>query len=68
MFLPSLQGWVESLRQSFDECELVRGSQNETLIAIKAPLGTTLEVPDPDEVIFRRDKDLMICRGCFNSV
>lgn len=25
--------------------------QNETLIAIKAPLGTTLEVPDPDEVI-----------------
>lgn len=23
--------------------------QNETLIAIKAPLGTTLEVPDPDE-------------------
>jgi hypothetical protein len=25
--------------------------QNETLIAIKAPHGTTLEVPDPDEVI-----------------
>ncbi len=24
--------------------------QNETLIAIKAPHGTTLEVPDPDEV------------------
>lgn len=26
--------------------------QNETLIAIKAPHGTTLEVPDPDEVIW----------------
>ncbi|ONK71319.1 uncharacterized protein A4U43_C04F7240 [Asparagus officinalis] len=25
--------------------------QNETLIAIKAPHGTTLEVPDPDEVV-----------------
>jgi len=24
--------------------------QNETLIAIKAPHGTTLEVPDPEEV------------------
>jgi transcription factor E2F3 len=24
--------------------------QNQTLIAIKAPHGTTLEVPDPDEV------------------
>lgn len=27
--------------------------QNETLIAIKAPHGTTLEVPDPDEVLLR---------------
>lgn len=26
--------------------------QNETLIAIKAPHGTTLEVPDPDEVTY----------------
>ena len=25
-------------------------AQNETLIAIKAPHGTTLEVPDPEEV------------------
>ncbi|KAH7279746.1 hypothetical protein KP509_37G034200 [Ceratopteris richardii] len=25
--------------------------QNETLIAVKAPLGTTLEVPDPDELV-----------------
>ena len=24
--------------------------QNQTLIAVKAPHGTTLEVPDPDEV------------------
>lgn len=29
---------------------LVLFVQNETLIAIKAPHGTTLEVPDPDEV------------------
>lgn len=28
--------------------------QNETLIAIKAPHGTTLEVPDPEEVSFVR--------------
>ncbi|KAA8518476.1 hypothetical protein F0562_015950 [Nyssa sinensis] len=26
--------------------------QNETLIAIKAPHGTTLEVPDPDEAVY----------------
>lgn len=31
--------------------------QNETLIAIKAPHGTTLEVPDPDEVT-RQKKNL----------
>ncbi|KAM7496967.1 hypothetical protein LguiA_021381 [Lonicera macranthoides] len=29
--------------------------QNETLIAIKAPHGTTLEVPDPDEITLRGD-------------
>ena len=29
--------------------------QNETLIAIKAPHGTTLEVPDPDEVKLGRE-------------
>jgi hypothetical protein len=52
MFWPSLRGRVEKLRQSFAEREIVGGSQNETLIAIKAPLGTTLEVPDPDEVFF----------------
>lgn len=28
--------------------------QNETLIAVKAPHGTTLEVPDPDEVCMER--------------
>ena len=30
--------------------------QNETLIAIKAPHGTTLEVPDPDEVVPKRTR------------
>ena len=32
-------------------CVYILYHQNETLIAIKAPHGTTLEVPDPDEVI-----------------
>ncbi|KAK3006244.1 hypothetical protein RJ639_016471 [Escallonia herrerae] len=30
--------------------------QNETLIAIKAPHGTTLEVPDPDEVSYKSER------------
>ncbi|KVH90630.1 E2F Family [Cynara cardunculus var. scolymus] len=45
--------------------------QNETLIAIKAPHGTTLEVPDPDEVstkweanLYSRMHDINI-RGIF---
>jgi hypothetical protein len=32
--------------------------QNQTLIAIKAPHGTTLEVPDPDEV---GCKTILVC-------
>ncbi|KAA8518507.1 hypothetical protein F0562_015981 [Nyssa sinensis] len=35
--------------------------QNETLIAIKAPHGTTLEVPDPDEVSLERKAHVMFC-------
>lgn len=34
--------------------------QNETLIAIKAPLGTTLEVPDPDEVLLFKMNILLV--------
>jgi hypothetical protein len=34
----------------YDSLTMFRDLQNETLIAIKAPHGTTLEVPDPDEV------------------
>ncbi|XP_063943498.1 transcription factor E2FB isoform X2 [Daucus carota subsp. sativus] len=33
-----------------EDIKLLPCFQNETLIAIKAPHGTTLEVPDPDEV------------------
>ncbi|KAM0024707.1 putative transcription factor E2F-DP family [Helianthus debilis subsp. tardiflorus] len=33
--------------------------QNETLIAIKAPHGTTLEVPDPDEVSMKWELNLV---------
>ncbi|KAI3708682.1 hypothetical protein L2E82_38029 [Cichorium intybus] len=33
----------------------VASLQNETLIAIKAPHGTTLEVPEPDEIIFTHE-------------
>lgn len=29
---------------------LLKSLQNQTLIAIKAPHGSSLEVPDPDEV------------------
>ncbi|CAN6812052.1 unnamed protein product, partial [Brassica oleracea] len=32
--------------------------QNKTLIAVKAPHGTTLEVPDPDEVCLRAHKQM----------
>jgi len=33
-----------------DDIKSLPSFQNQTLIAIKAPHGTTLEVPDPDEV------------------
>ncbi|KAE9585357.1 putative transcription factor E2F-DP family [Lupinus albus] len=34
-----------------DDIKSLPGFQNETLIAIKAPYGTTLEVPEPDEAV-----------------
>ncbi|KAL3581034.1 hypothetical protein D5086_018869 [Populus alba] len=34
-----------------EDIKILPGFQNETLIAIKAPHGTTLEVPDPDEAV-----------------
>ncbi|KAJ7001806.1 hypothetical protein NC653_012027 [Populus alba x Populus x berolinensis] len=34
-----------------EDIKSLPGFQNETLIAIKAPHGTTLEVPDPDEAV-----------------
>lgn len=34
-----------------DDIKSLPSFQNETLIAIKAPHGTTLEVPDPDEAV-----------------
>ncbi|KAL2250859.1 transcription factor E2FA [Sesamum indicum] len=34
-----------------DDIKILPCFQNETLIAIKAPHGTTLEVPDPDEAV-----------------
>ncbi|KAL9228615.1 hypothetical protein vseg_004171 [Gypsophila vaccaria] len=34
-----------------DDIKAVPCFQNETLIAVKAPHGTTLEVPDPDEAV-----------------
>lgn len=40
---------IKSAEYMVTDCYL--DLQNETLIAIKAPLGTTLEVPDPDEVL-----------------
>lgn len=38
------------LRIEFSLLSVLLFEQNETLIAVKAPHGTTLEVPDPDEV------------------
>jgi hypothetical protein len=38
-----------------EDIKSLPGFQNQTLIAVKAPHGTTLEVPDPDEVsLFQR--------------
>ncbi|KAJ6386319.1 hypothetical protein OIU77_029316 [Salix suchowensis] len=34
-----------------EDIKILPGFQNETLIAIKAPHGTTLEVPEPDEAV-----------------
>jgi hypothetical protein len=44
---------------------MFRALQNETLIAIKAPHGTTLEVPDPDEVGLVKVMDLCTCMNDF---
>ncbi|KAK8651268.1 hypothetical protein V6N13_140876 [Hibiscus sabdariffa] len=43
--------------------------QNETLIAIKAPHGTTLEVPDPDEAVdYPQRRYRMILRSTMGSI
>ncbi|MBA0819829.1 hypothetical protein Gohar_022126, partial [Gossypium harknessii] len=43
--------------------------QNETLIAIKAPHGTTLEVPDPDEdVDYRQRRYRIILRSTMGPI
>lgn len=42
--------------------------QNETLIAIKAPLGTTLEVPDPDEVFLIQSRNFGVFMPFLDSL
>ncbi|KAK4788678.1 hypothetical protein SAY86_019997 [Trapa natans] len=43
--------------------------QNETLIAIKAPHGTTLEVPDPDEEVdYRQRRYRMVLRSTMGPI
>lgn len=36
-----------------DDVREISSFKNQTVIAIKAPQGTRLEVPDPDEVSFK---------------
>jgi hypothetical protein len=43
--------WTKSL-MILDPTSIVPFSQNQTLIAVRAPQGTTLEVPDPNQVRF----------------
>ncbi|EFJ09877.1 hypothetical protein SELMODRAFT_229421 [Selaginella moellendorffii] len=43
--------------------------QNETLIAIKAPQGTTLEVPDPDEAVeYPQRRYQILLRSAFGPI
>ncbi|PPR80249.1 hypothetical protein GOBAR_AA40465 [Gossypium barbadense] len=50
-------------------CDSRGTSRNETLIAIKAPHGTTLEVPDPDEdVDFRQRRYRIILRSTMGPI
>ncbi|KMZ65385.1 Transcription factor (E2F) [Zostera marina] len=42
--------------------------QNETLIAIKAPHGTTLEVPDPDEADYSQRRYRIVVRSTMGSI
>ncbi|KAJ6986131.1 hypothetical protein NC653_023901 [Populus alba x Populus x berolinensis] len=46
-----------------EDIKILPGFQNVTLIAIKAPHGTTLEVPDPDELIIPRGDSRIVLTG-----
>ncbi|KAG8479823.1 hypothetical protein CXB51_029318 [Gossypium anomalum] len=65
-------GKVEGFELLFVTEEDIKGIpcfQNETLIAIKAPHGTTLEVPDPDEdVDYRQRRYRIILRSTMGPI
>ena len=35
---------------TFDDIKLLSSDTNDTLIAVKAPIGSKIEIPDPDEL------------------
>jgi transcription factor E2F3 len=35
---------------TFDDIKQVNSDSNDTLIAVKAPIGTKIEIPDPEQL------------------
>lgn len=49
---------------TYNDIRNIPSMDSQTLIAIKAPVGTRLEVPDPDEVLFYNcNKRVIILKG-----
>lgn len=46
---------------TFNDLKLLTNEENINLLAIKAPLGTRLEVPDPEEINKIYEKTLKVC-------
>jgi transcription factor E2F3 len=42
--------YAEYAYMTFDDIKMLSAESNDTLIAVKAPLGSKIEIPDPEQL------------------
>ena len=42
--------YAEYAYMTFDDIKMLNNESNETLIAVKAPIGSKIEIPDPEQL------------------
>ena len=42
--------YAEYAYMTFDDIKMLSSESNETLIAVKAPIGSKIEIPDPEQL------------------